>query len=276
MQAFKELEERFESSIIISEEQARDLDSAGRTKLWHSQLSDFIDSICSDSKALASLIEEHHPTSPDVAMSLFVINNATWKLMEKKEIAPDRMLPMVTIPWFYWKQKAVSRDNPFGVVRDELLESRITLDLDRNLLIIRGMGGDFNGIVEGRLTKLSISPMRAIAPEFPGTKDPVPFYKQENIEVKIGLRSARVELYPDPLKELDYSFSESPKVFYTHGILIETDGKNVILQVGNRRASKLRGTTRIYLGRKHEKNTRDQLVYHVWLTALHKIITQNK
>jgi hypothetical protein len=260
--------------VPLTPEQRIDIDDRGKTKLHHSQLVQLVQVILARGDSLPDIIERFHPREPGVCMSLFVINDDTWKLMEKKEKNPERMLPMTTIPWFLWEEKAESPSNPCGVTRFGPSDGKIRVDSKNSLLVISGNGGDFSGIVEGRITQTEYSRWRAVASEFPGHMKPVPRYESQSVAVSISIDQLDADMYPRPQKELDYTFCETPRAYFEHGLLLRTDGSNVRLRIGNRRESQLRGEVRIFIGGSDSgtEASDDLLTRHVWLNTLHKAV----
>jgi hypothetical protein len=258
----------------LTPEQRIDMDDSGKTKLQYSQLDQLVQEILARGNSFSDIVERLHPRNPGVCMSLFVINDDTWKLMEKKEKNPERMLPMTTIPWFVWEEKAESPNNPWGVTRFGPSDGKIWMDPRNSLLVINGNGGDFSGIVEGRITQTEYSRWRAVVPEFPGQTKPVPHYESLPVAVNVSIGHLDADIYPRPQKELDYTFCESPRAYFEHGLLLRTDGNNVRLRVGKRREAQLRGDVRIFIGGPGAgaEARGDLLTYHVWLNTLHKAI----
>jgi len=261
--------------VPLTPEQRIDMDGRGKTKLHRSQLVQVVQEILEGGDSFPDIIERFHPRNPGVCMSLFVINDDTWKLMEKKEKNPERMLPMTTIPWFLWEEKAESPSNPWGVTRLGPSDGKIRMDSKNSLLVIRGNGGDFSGIVEGRITQTEYSRFRAVVPELPKPTKLVPRYESQPVSVSVSIDQLDADIYPRPQKELDYTFCESPRAYFEHGLLLRTDGSNVRLRVGNRRESQLRGEIRIFIGGPSPGTEANDnlLTHHVWLNALHKVIT---
>lgn len=273
--AFQSATKVFGIPFEITVEQYHELQENDETQLDHWQIEKYVEVLCRDTFTLDGFVRHFQPKSPDLAMSLFVINDDIRKIMERKEKMQDRLLPMVTIPWFYWKETAVTSKNPFGVVRDSLLRSDLQVNTELGSMQISGIGGDFSGIVEGRIAQGSFTMLRPIAPEFSGPKEMVPYYKKKTIEMIIHLENSTVELYPKPNEMFDYSFSESPKIYFYHGLRIAITGDDVSLKIGGGKWNRLRGDVEILIGRRHESPA-DQLVYHVWLIALYKLIHQIK
>ncbi|KXH77293.1 MAG: hypothetical protein AM326_12515 [Candidatus Thorarchaeota archaeon SMTZ-45] len=208
-----------------------------------------------------------------LSMSLFVFNDSLWKLMEKKPESINTMLPIVTIPRFYWKESAINPKNPHGVKRDH--DSNLNLELElHKYFALKGVGGEFGGILEGRVVDQESGPRPIITPTFPGSKKMVPKYDVQNIEVRMEFGNLRPHLYPSPLKSIDYTFSEHPRVFYEHGLSVSSDGLQVQLGVGNKKAHPLHGDVLLLLGKRWDSDTprHEILFYHVWLNALSNLL----
>jgi len=263
----------FGVSIDYTPEQAHKLKTHGRTHLLVDQLEILAQQICTDDACRKEFIETRSTSFHPVSMTLFVVNDALWKIMDRKDDHPDKMLPMTTIPWFYWEREAESRETPLGVRRLEDPDKPLKIDVDGNILKISGNGGDFSGILEGRI----VDSRRGIRPLFipgsPGSKKNMAKYESEFIEIKIDISSTKMVLYPVPEKEFDYIYSEHPRVFYDHGILLSTDGENTKLKVGSRKENTLRGKVRIFIGKafKESEKSEDILTFHVWLSMLKQL-----
>ena len=274
-ESINSLENKLGITIPFTPVQTSNLEENGRTELEPDQINSIIEELCIDEHGLSDLIENLHPQSPGISVSLFVLNEALEKIMLKKATNPDKMLPMITLPWFHWAEKAVTSNNPSGVRRDDTSDGTLRFDKSNQSITITGLGGDFSGIVEGRVASRGYSMWRAIAPEFPGSKDLVPYYQCQSIKVQINLGAHTSELYPQPLSILDYTFSESPKVFMKHGLGIEVDGSNVTLSIGRKRGTQLKGTTKIFIGRPFSEDTPEDsmLAYNLWLHTLKKALS---
>ncbi|MHA1906383.1 MAG: hypothetical protein ACW98Y_03735 [Candidatus Thorarchaeota archaeon] len=210
-----------------------------------------------------------------LSVAVFVFNDAVWKLMEKKEVSTDTMLPMVTIPGFFWKQSSVSQGNPYGSERDSYHKSSCVYNPGKNISIM-GSGGDFCGIVEAQLAEHKTRPRPVLAPHLPGPTNPVPRYESDDIGINISLTNISVELYTNPQKRMDYTFSEHPKVFYDHGMALVTDGSNVQLRVGGKKPQNLYGDVWVLFGKRWgpEEDPLKVIQFHVWLNALNACIQQ--
>ena len=215
------------------------------------------------------LAEHFQPLS----MSLFVFNDSLWKMMEKKPESMNTMLPMATIPRFYWKESAVNPKNPYGVKRDQ--NSGLSLNIEPHQSVaFRGLGGDFCGILEGQLIDQEIESRPILSPTLPGSKEKVPKYETQDIEIKLQFGNLKTNLYPDPWKSIDYTFSEHPRLFYEHGLLISSEGIQVQLGIDNKRAQPLHGEVILLLGKHWESDApgHEILYYHVWLNAFSNLL----
>lgn len=106
-----------------------------------------------------------------------------------------------------------------------------------------------------------------------GPKKNVPKYESEYVQIKVDTSTTQIVLYPIPQKEFDYIFSEHPKVFHDHGILLSTDGENVRLKIGSRKENILRGKVMIFIGKdfNETENSDKILTFHVWLSMLKQL-----
>jgi len=223
-----------------------------------------------DGASLRNFIEQGSTDLYPIAMTLYVLNDDLWKIMTRKHEDPEKMLPMTTIPWFCWESEAEGRKNPSGVKKVEDPKHKFSTKLEGGVLKISGKGGDFTGLLEGRI----VNPYKGIRPIFiPGSTGPkknVANYESQLLKININIHSSQTKLYPAPMKELDYVFSENPRVFYEHGIQIEVDGGDVKLQVGKRKETTLRGKVIVFLGKDFEEthDSEKMLMFHVWLSIL--------
>jgi len=257
-------------TITYSAEQASKLTSGGRTPLLINQITDFVDQLCLDEASLKKFIEKITKKLYPISLSLYVLNDDLWKIMTRKHELPDKMLPMITMPWFYWEKEAEERKNPAGVIRKEDSVQPLTIDIEKEVLKISGNGGDFCGLLEGRIVDSFKGVRPLLIPGDTGSKKTVPNYEAQFIQININ--SSETVLYPSPKKELDYNFSEHPKVFYSHGIQIIAEGKDVVLKVGNRKSTELRGKVLIFIGKDFEQSDESSnlLLFHVWLSILNR------
>ncbi|MFW9909355.1 MAG: hypothetical protein ACFFEF_12335 [Candidatus Thorarchaeota archaeon] len=257
----------------MAKDQIEQIDTSGATYLSYEQLA-----LAADAIASPRDFENHaeHVTEQlePLSCALFVFNPAVWRIMERKQDSPNTMLPTATIPWFYWKHGAITTSNPHGVRRDALTSGKLNV-VPSHHLEISGPGGDFCGILEGKIVEQEVGPRAIIAPTFPGSDTMVPKYEPRDISVRVSLDKIDARLYPSPRNDVDYAFCEHPRVFFEHGFSIKIDGSGVRLRVDKRREQNLFGETLLLVGRKWQKEALPEaiLAYHIWLAALFKIIT---
>jgi hypothetical protein len=209
-----------------------------------------------------------------VAFSLFVVNDRIRQIMKKKEHWPDRILPMVTSPFYYWSREAEVKENPQGVLHDDSAILHIDISSEGTLRFF-GTGGDFCGILEGGVVMGKPQMRPIVSPTFPGPTKPVPRYQYANIEVVLNMDHAQCQVYPIPDNHLDYTFSESPRVFRNHGMEFKARGEEVLLSVNNSKSVNLRGDIIIYLARENEVlDSQPDLFHHVWMFAVKRLTNQ--
>lgn len=260
-------------TITLTQEQLDSLGTNGTTPLLVDQLTNVADQLFPDDESLMKFLEmkttEFHP----VSLSLFVLNDDLWNIMSRKPDNPDKMLPMSTIPWFYWEKEAESRGNPAGVRRQDDSGNPLTLSFEKETLRIQGRGGDFCGLLEGRIVDRYKGIRPLFIPGDTGPKKTIPNYESQKIQITINMKAMKKQLYPTPIKELDYHFSEHPRSFYDNGIQIEVEGEDINLKVGKRRETTLRGRVIIFIGKDFGKipNLDDILMFHVWLNVLNRV-----
>jgi hypothetical protein len=263
----------FGVTIDYTLEQSQNLKAPGKTKLMVDQLEGLAKQICGDVACQKEFIEKRSASFHPVSMSLFVVNDALWKIMARKDDHPDKMLPMTTIPWFFWESDAESRKTPLGVRRLEDPDKPLKIDIDGDILTISGNGGDFCGLLEGRIADRQTRIRPLFIPGSTGPKKNVAKYESQYVSIKIDTSSTHMALYPVPEKEFDYIFSEHPRVFYDHGIVLSTEGENVKLKVGNRKETALLGKAMIFIGKPFkDSEMSDQILsFHVWLSILKQL-----
>jgi hypothetical protein len=265
---------KYKVGIDFSPDQEAILDRTGKTPLTITQLSQLLDDLYPTEETTIGFIEEGAKILAPISMTLYVINDATWKLMKKKPDFLDKMLPMSTIPWFYWDSHLESKANPRGIRRDENGTSVVFLDSQREELIISGEGGDFCGVVDEQIDRGWAQGRSIIIPGGLGPKKEVVSYKDNTIIITLKIANLSTELYPKPEARFDYGFSESPKVFYEHGIKITTDGLNAKLRIGRGREVNLSGEIVILLGKSLQTISwsEDIILFHIWLKAIDNMV----
>ncbi|MBY8996264.1 MAG: hypothetical protein KGD60_00935 [Candidatus Thorarchaeota archaeon] len=271
-EAIQNFSNQYGIAINLTSEQKEKLADIGKTSLLVEQISSIADQLCPDDVSLKDFIEQGLADLHPVALTLYVLNDDLWKIMSRKHEHPEKMLPMTTIPWFCWEEKAEGRKNPTGVKSIDDPNRPFTTKIEDGVLKISGKGGDFAGLLEGRI----VNPYKGIRPLFiPGSTGPkkaVANYESQLIQIAINIAPSKMKLYPAPVKELDYVFSEKPRVFYDHGIQINVDGEEVNLKVGKRREITLRGKVMIFIGKDFEETPDSDkiLMFHAWLAVLNR------
>ncbi len=260
--------------IPLIPEQRTNLRKLGKTSLRIDQMEQVVTGLCPDADELGQFILKEGKRLQPLSLSLFVINDMVKKLMRRKPRHPHAILPMVTVPWFYWKQSAVDRNNPFGIVRHKNTGVEIELDAKKEMLVFSGTGGDFAGILEAQVAEGVWSSRPLIVPGSLPNRQPVPAYQRKHIKVGVNLGAQRVTLYPKPRRDLDYTFSESPRVFAVHGAEIAGAGQAFRLKTGTRSETALRGNVLMLIGRRPEREQPDaiSLTFHIWLAALARLL----
>jgi hypothetical protein len=257
-------------NINYTLEQSDSLKKHGKTALLVEQIDNIANQICTDDECVKQFIDQKSGDFHPIAMTLYVLNDDLWKMMGRKEEHPEKMVPMSTIPWFYWEKEAEGRKNPYGVRRNEDPTSPLTVKFEDKVLRLSGKGGDFCGILEGRIVDRHKGVRPIFIPGSTGPKKNVAKYESHHLQIAVETGSSQVTIYPIPDKELDYIYSEHPRVFYEHGILLAADGDHVSLKVGSRRETTLRGKVLIFIGRdfKETDDSNNVLLFHVWLSML--------
>jgi len=261
-------------TLNLNQEQLNHMTITETTSLLVEQISDIADQLCPDEESQREFLEQQIENFHPLSLSLYVLNDDLWKIMSRKKKYPDRMLPMITIPWFYWQEDEVSKKNPLGFRKQEDPSSSFCMMLDKEILTVSGNGGDFAGFLEGRIVdqRKGIRPL--IIPGSFGSKEIVANYESRTIHLTIKTQSLKTKLYPRPLEELDYFHSEHPRVFFEHGIQLTLKGEDVNLKVGARRGTTLRGDVLVFLGKdfREETDSTKILMFHLWLSILNRII----
>jgi hypothetical protein len=212
-------------------------------------------------------LEDKALQMPPVCMSLYVINKATWKLMERRPWDKDKMLAMTTIPYCFWDQKEEHGSNLKGVKRWELGPTTLAFDSAPPRLRIAGNGGDFGGFI----TRGMVTSRKFGMPETDNKL--VPNYIFQKLDITAQLHEARMQLHPDPSDELDYDFSESARVFHDHGIHLEIPGRYLNLKVEKRKPTKLSGTAHLLIGVPPQPESSIQvLLADVWFWVLKRFM----
>ncbi len=260
-------------TITLTVDQLDNLGTKGKTTLLVEQLSNVADQLNQDEEGIKKFIEQKSKEFHPVGLSLYIINDDLWKIMSRKQEHPDRMLPMVTIPWFCRESDAESKVNPLGIKRFDDSNNPLSIKIEGDFLTISGSGGDFAGLLESKIVDKRMEVRPIIVPDLGSPKKTVAKYESQIIQIKVKISSLQATLYPKPLKELDYFYSEHPRAFYEHGIQFDTNGEEISLKVGRRRPLNLRGKAMIFIGKNFsEKSSSDLiLMFHIWLILLDRI-----
>ncbi|TFG12027.1 hypothetical protein EU537_10630 [Candidatus Thorarchaeota archaeon] len=270
MSSIREFQERYAYSFDIRQP----IGTSDKTslELEPEDLREAASRIILDQENSAVALSEYAKTLGPAEFSLFVVNEEIIKIMKKKILWSERILPMVTCPFYYWSKAAEGKDNPYGVVKEETGVFDTEVD-SIHRLHFSGAGGDFCGIVEGGVAMNKPKMRPVIAPSFPRPTKPIPRYEFATIEVFVDFNGLECEIYPIPKNNLDYTFSESPKVLRQRGMELKTKGERVALSVNNSRPVNLRGNVTIYIARNYgNSNKSRELFHHVWMFAIEQLI----
>lgn len=263
-------------SVDLQPNQLDNLVDSGTTSLLLEQIDKLVTEMSSSSDSIVEFIEDISEAIEPISMTILVMNEATWKIMKRKPSDADCMLPMVTIPWFYWSENAATSGNPRGIQRHDHGTTKITGETDGRRIVMSGIGGNFCGILEGRVADPYSGVRPLILPGNRGVVKLVPLYEKEDLRVTINMKGLKPVLYPEPDKQIDYTYSESPRVFYNHGIQFTADGAQTRLRVGKGKEYELRGEVKVLLGKriKAEDDSSTTLLFHIWLSTLNRLLLQ--
>ncbi|MFW9845514.1 MAG: hypothetical protein ACFFD6_02100 [Candidatus Thorarchaeota archaeon] len=216
---------------------------------------------------IPEFLEEFASHIPTVCMSLYVLNDALWKLMERKPWDQDKMLAMTTMPYCFWHQDEEKTSNIKAVKRWELGKNRLAYGAITNTLEIVGEGGDFGGFIDRSqitLRKFGIPEKRQLIPNF----------VYQKIRIAAQLEKAKSIVHPLPLENLDYDYSASAKDFHDHGIHFSVPGESVNLLIEKRKPLKLNGNVHLYVGfvSKSETGSVTALLADIWFWSLSRLL----
>lgn len=264
--AFEEFAKTYDVEFHFSTEQEILLEEDRAVVLSSSQL-DGIATHISKQSGLGPFLEENARQISPVCMSLYVINKATWDLMQRRAWDKDKMLAMTTMPYCFWDQKEERGSNLKGVNRWELGPTTLAFSDRPPTVTITGNGGDFGGFIRrGMVTSRKFG--------MPETDDKVvPNYIFQELEITALLDEARIRLHPEPSDELDYDFSESARVFHNHGVHLEIPGEHVNLEVKKRKPARLSGTVHLLIGVPSQpESSMRALLADVWFWLLRRLM----
>jgi len=239
--SYRELVDEYEIDLGLNEEQSTAVDSDRPILLNEEQLDYIIDQMTVTS-GIDRYLQDHSEVMLPVSLSLFVINERLWKMMERKQWDREKMLAMCTIPLCTWERKSETTSNPKGSNRWEVHPNTFELILEKDpKILVRGAGGDFSGFIEqSQLTMKKFG--------IPESRKLVPNYSFEKLQIEVLLNRAVFEVHPTPRDNLDYDYSESARTFYNHGFAVSVPGDDLILTVGKRKPSKLAGEVFLLIG----------------------------
>lgn len=264
-------EDRTGLTVDLDQKQTDALASVGATELRLDQLDNLVKILCPTFQVQTAFIEKGPCDSCATSMSLFVVNEATWDIMKRKETEKERMLPMLTVPWFTFDSSESSKRKEQAVSRHELDPPVFQFDSSHQTVVVEGECGDFCGILDARLArrKHELRPMFLPGPV--GSQGLVPLYERESCRITIGITGSNdVTPYPSPSTTFDYTYSESPKVFYEHGLKLRTAGTQVRLKTGKSKECNLRGDVTLLIGAPQTcfANDENTVLSHLWLRVL--------
>ncbi|MHA1862844.1 MAG: hypothetical protein ACTSWA_03665 [Candidatus Thorarchaeota archaeon] len=252
--AYRELLDHFEIDLGLTSDQVTVLENNQPILLTEKQLDHLVDQIVALDDIDKFLKKFIHSILP-ISLSLFVINDRLWKMMERKSWDNDKMLAMSTIPLCAWDKKLNDTNNPKAVKRWTIQPCTFELSLENTPTIkIKGKGGDFSGFIE--------------------RKNFLPNYIFESLDIGVVFNSATIETYPPPRDDLDYNYSDHASVFSEHGFAISIPGENVTLRVGKRLPTKMLGDVYLLIGSRvnAEDKPYQGLMIDIWLRAFQRRI----
>ena len=216
---------------------------------------------------LRNYLVHHSSIISPLSLSLYVLNDALWKIMERRNSQSDKMLAMCTIPICTWEKESATASNPSGVKRWDIHPSTVDVEKeDLPNMKITGHGGNFCGFIE----KSMISSRHFGLPE---SKDLIPNYQSSKIGIDVDLTTINATTNPLPNDSLDYDFADSAKVFFDHGILLSGDGDSFQLAIDRRKPLKLKGEVFLFIGRREsEEDVHQSVLADIWFQILKQIV----
>jgi len=258
--ALSEFTSHYNIDLELTSEQSSAVGEGKKISFSDEQMEDIVNQLISKHDIDAFLNENSDKLLP-LSVSLFVINDKLWSMMERKVWDKKKMLAMSTIPLCTWDQNHETTSNPKGIKRWPIKTNIMELSFDKNpKMKIQGQGGDFSGFIEqSHLT------MRKWG--IPDTRRLIPNYTFESLRIELRLIRAKTEIHPHPRDELDYDFSDHAKVFFEHGLLIQLPGEDVTLQVAKRKPNQMAGDVFLLLGKRFdtEEVSNHELLVDIWI-----------
>ncbi|MGY5857947.1 MAG: hypothetical protein RTU63_01160 [Candidatus Thorarchaeota archaeon] len=263
--AYRELLNQFEVDLGLTSDHTTALEDNQPILLSIDQLDFIVDQFVSVDGIDEFLIKFSQSIQP-LSLSLFVINDKLWKIMERKSWDPDKMLAMSTIPLCAWDKNSEKTSNIKAVKRWTVHPCTFDFSLEKTPSIrIKGDGGDFSGFIDqSQLTARKFG--------MPESRKEIPNYTVEKLDIEILFNNAAIELYPAPRDDLDYDYSDHARVFYEHGLAISLPGENVTLKISKRKPTKMLGDVYFLIGRRvdSENEAYEGLMLDIWLRALQR------
>ncbi|TFH10696.1 MAG: hypothetical protein E4H14_02000 [Candidatus Thorarchaeota archaeon] len=263
--AYRNLLDEFELDLGLTSNQTSALDNNQPILLTEEQLDFIIDQLVVLDGIDDFLVKFSQSILP-ISLSLYVINDRLWKMMERKSNDPEKMLAMSTIPICTWDKKSEKTSNVKAVKRWTVHSSVFNFSLNEIPSIkIKGEGGDFSGFIEQ-------SQLSARKFGMPESRKIIPNYIFEKLDIEIMLKQATVEIHPTPRDDLDYDYSDHARVFYEHGFAISLPVENVSLKVGKRKPTKMFGDVYFLIGRRvsDDDDLYQGLKVDIWLRTLQR------
>ncbi|MBN2229175.1 MAG: hypothetical protein JW779_06235 [Candidatus Thorarchaeota archaeon] len=263
--AYRKLVDEFDIDFRLTDKQSVALDNNDEVIISNEQLENIIDQLIVIG-GIDDFLKKNVNALLPVSVSLFVVNDRLWKMMERKIWEPEKMLAMSTIPLCTWDQSSEKISNPKGIKRWEVQPNNVVVSFDDCVrLMIEGEGGDFSGFIEqSQLT------MRKWG--LPDTRRLIPNYAFESLYIDVLLNRAELITHPEPIGNLDYDFSDQARVFYEHGFLVRLPGEDVTLKVGKRKPTKMLGDVYLLVGSRVTPNDEPYLglLVDIWLGVLER------
>jgi len=263
--AYQELLDEVEVDLGLTPEQTTAFERGESILLSREQL-DFIVDQLSVLEGLDNFLIRFAPSIQPLSLSLFVLNDKLWKIMERKLWDPEKMLAMSTIPLCAWDKNSESISNTKAVKRWTVHPSTFVLSFDNIPTIsITGEGGDFSGFIDqSQLTARKFG--------VPESRKEIPNYIFEKLDIRVEFKDYVVETYPKPRDDLDYDYSDHARVFYEHGFAVSLPGESITLKVGKRKPAKMLGEAYLLIGRRVniEEEPFAGLMLDIWLRAFQR------
>lgn len=265
---FTEFTDRYGLEFKFTPEQTIAFQDGNSVVLSTSQMDYLADQIASQ-VGTKEFLERHASDIPAVCMSLYVLNEALWKLMERKPWDTEKMLPMTTMPYCFWHQEEEKTSNPKAVKRWEIGRNSMSYSSTSNSISIVGEGGDFSGFIDRSqitLRKFGI----------PEKSQLIPNYVYQKVMISAHLKNAVASIHPLPLENLDYDYSGPAKDFHDHGIHLQIPGNDITLEVEKRKPSVLNGIVHLFIGytSKPEPVLMESLLADIWFWILYRLLQE--